>query len=214
MSKTPKIVQKNALMLAIFALSATLLLSLVNLLTRDTIARQEQTQLLNTLYEVIDKNTLDNDLYQDCIKVVSKQFLGSAEAQTVYLATKQEQPVAVAITTTAPDGYNGNIKLLVAIDISGHLTGVRVLKHQETPGLGDKIELRKSDWLLDFNGQFLRDENDSSWAVKKDNGQFDQFTGATITPRAVVKSVKNTLIYFARNKDKLFNGGQHCRGQS
>jgi electron transport complex protein RnfG len=208
-----KAVQKNAILLAIFALSCTMLLALVNLLTKDTIARQEEEQLLKTLYEIIDASSIDNDLYNDCVLVTSEQYLGSKNQQKVYLARKNSQGVAAAITTTAPDGYNGHIELLVAINTDNIVTGVRVLKHQETPGLGDKIELRKDDWILSFSGEKLRAENDANWAVKKDNGIFDQFTGATITPRAVVKSVKNTAIYFTRNKDQLFDSTASCRGE-
>ena len=108
------------------------------------------------------------------------------------------------------DGYNGNIELIVAINIDNSISGVRVLKHQETPGLGDKVELRKSDWIYSFNGKKLLSEQDSRWQVSKDGGMFDQFTGATITPRAVVKAVKNTLLFFTENKNTLLTLPNSC----
>lgn len=108
------------------------------------------------------------------------------------------------ITAVAPEGYNGNIYLLVAIKIDGTLSGVRVVSHKETPGLGDGIETSRSNWILSFNGKSLDNLTNKQWAVKRDGGDFDQFTGATITPRAVVKAVNNALHYFKKNKVKIF----------
>lgn len=99
-----------------------------------------------------------------------------------------------ALETVAPDGYSGAIRLIVGTDAKGAVSAVRVLAHKETPGLGDKIELKKSDWINSFVGKFLSHDNEANWAVKKDGGEFDAFTGATITPRAVVKAVKNLLL--------------------
>ena len=114
------------------------------------------------------------------------------------------RPVAVLMIVTASGGYNGDIRLLIGIDTDGRVLGVRVISHRETPGLGDPIELEKSDWILGFNQKSLRQPEPPGWAVKKDGGQFDQFTGATISPRAVVKAVHNTLKYFAENQQSLF----------
>ena len=107
------------------------------------------------------------------------------------------------IPATAPDGYSGNIDIITGVYRNGEVAGVRVVSHQETPGLGDKIELKKSDWVLAFNGKSLGAPSYERWTVKKDKGVFDQLTGATITPRAVTKAVRNTLDYYRNNKADL-----------
>ena len=206
------VISHNAKILAIFAVVCTAVVSLVSMLTKDEIAKQEQQQLLSTLHQVIAPERFDNDLYHTCQFVQDTQLLGSKETQTSYLAMSGEDAVAVAITAVAPDGYNGNIHLLVAINVDGSVSGVRILKHLETPGLGDKVEIRKSDWVLSFNEREYEGVKDKRWTVKKDGGIFDQFTGATITPRAVVKAVKNALIYFDQNKSKLLDEQHACRG--
>ncbi|MDG1753068.1 MAG: electron transport complex subunit RsxG, partial [Thalassotalea sp.] len=141
-----KTIEKNAQLLALFAVACTALIALVDFLTKDIIVEQEQQQLILTLSSIIDPSKHDNSITQSCI-VVENEQLGTAR-QKAYLATSNNAPVAAAITTTAPDGYNGNIFLLVAINVDGTLSGVRTIKHQETPGLGDKVELRKSQWIL------------------------------------------------------------------
>ncbi|HIE5254938.1 TPA: electron transport complex subunit RsxG, partial [Serratia marcescens] len=121
----------------------------------------------------------------------------------LYLARKNGQPTAAALETTAPDGYSGAIKLLVGADFNGTVLGTRVIEHHETPGLGDKIELRISDWISFFSGKKIEGPDDKRWAVKKDGGMFDQFTGATITPRAVVNAVRRTALYMETLPPKL-----------
>jgi electron transport complex protein RnfG len=116
----------------------------------------------------------------------------------------------VAMTSTATEGYSGDIDFIIAINKDNSVSGVRVLKHQETPGLGDKIERRKSDWITDFNGKRVLSDNDSRWAVAKDNGMFDQFTGATITPRALITGIKVTLNYFAQHQEQLLKQSNAC----
>lgn len=203
-------VSKNSKILAIFAISCTAIVGLVNELTKDQIYIQEQNQLLKTFNQVIDPNRYDNNLPLDCVKI-SDDLLGTSTMQTAYLARNKNAPVAAAITTIAPDGYNGNISLLVAINIDGSISGVRTLKHQETPGLGDKIEIKKNTWITSFADKKLLSNNDSRWAVVKDGGMFDQFTGATITPRAVVKAVKKTVLYFKQHQTMLFNSPNVCQ---
>lgn len=207
-------VQSNAKILALFAVVCTAMVALVDLLTANRIAQQEQMQLLDTLHQVVAPERLNNDLYQDCKHVTSADFLGSSDEQTAYIARMDNMPVAVAITSVAPDGYNGKIDLIIAINFDGSVSGVRVLKHSETPGLGDKIEVRKNDWIYSFDNKELNSDNDSRWQVKKDGGMFDQFTGATITPRAIVKAVKNTLLYFDAHKKQLVNNTETCRGSN
>lgn len=206
-------IQKNSLILAIFAIVCTAIVGLVNELTSEKIKAQEQLQLLKTLHSIIEPTRYNNNITQDCVSL-SSTLLGNSSndkgMQTAYIARKDNKAVALAMTSTAPDGYNGNIELIIAINMDDTVSGVRVLKHQETPGLGDKVELRKSNWIDSFTGEKLVSENDARWAVTKDNGMFDQFTGATITPRAVVKAVKKTLLYFKDNKHSLLTRPNIC----
>ena len=178
-------------------------------LTKDQIVFQQQQDLLRNLNSIIAEDSYNNVIYQDCL-ILPNDALATAEPQKIYRARNNEKSIAAAITTVAPDGYSGNIELLIAININGSVSGVRTLKHQETPGLGDKIEVRKSDWIKSFTNKALANNNDSRWLVKKDGGMFDQFTGATITPRAVVKAVKKTVIYFNSHRDELFDGENNC----
>jgi electron transport complex protein RnfG len=204
---------KNAQLLALFAVACTAIVGVVHLLTKDQIAFQQQQKLLRNLNSIIADSSYNNIIYQDCL-ILPNEALATTMPQKVYRARINGTPVSVAITTIAPDGYNGNIELLVAINIDGTVSGVRTLKHQETPGLGDKIELRKSTWIQSFTGKTLANENDSRWQVKKDGGMFDQFTGATITPRAVVKAVRNTVNYFNSHQNELFDSASNCQTES
>jgi H+/Na+-translocating ferredoxin:NAD+ oxidoreductase subunit G len=206
-------IQKNSQVLAVFAIVCTAIVGIVNETTKARIEHQEQQYLLKTLHSIIAPERLNNDIYQDCLTIRDAE-LGTLIPQTVYLAKFDNQPVAAAITTIAPDGYNGNIELIVALNIDGSISGVRALKHQETPGLGDKIEIRKSTWITSFTGKKVAHENDSQWQVAKDGGMFDQFTGATITPRAVVNAVKKTALYFSKHQQELFTQTSTCRGDS
>jgi len=206
-------IQKNSQILAIFAIVCTAIVGLVNELTKDKIKAQEQLQLLNTLQSIIEPSRYNNEITQDCVSISSPLLANSKNGetlQTAYIARNNLNPVAIAMTSTAPDGYNGNINLIVAINMDESISGVRVLKHQETPGLGDKIEVRKSDWITNFNNKKLLSEKDSRWAVVKDGGMFDQFTGATITPRAIVKAIKKSLLYFKENKNALLALPNSC----
>ena len=205
-----KAIEKNAKLLALFAIACTAVVGTVHLLTKERIVKQEQQQLINTLNSLIPPEKHDNEMTESCF-TLSDELLGNG-MHKAYLATKNVQGVAAALTATAPDGYNGNIELLVAINLDGSVSGVRIIKHQETPGLGDKIELRKSDWILSFNGKKILGEKDGRWAVAKDGGMFDQFTGATITPRAVVKAVHSAASYFNQHKTQLFARSANCQG--
>ena len=205
-----KIITKNGLILASFALVITTIVGITQHLTKDKIDEQERKQLLNTLDQVIPRASYNNKLFLHCVPTLSQQFLGSSKTQRAFLAFNDDVPVAAALETIAPNGYNGNIYLIVGISYDGTVTGVRTLSHQETPGLGDKIELSRSDWINSFATKSITDHRDQRWQVKKDGGEFDQFTGATITPRAVVAAVKNTLVYFELNKAQLFAQPQRC----
>lgn len=141
-------------------------------------------------------------------------MLGNAEPKTVYRARLDGRPQALAIETMTPNGYSGAIRLIVGVDADGVISGVRVLEHRETPGLGDKIERRISDWILSFDGKTLTGNNRKSWAVRKDGGDFDQFTGATITPRAVVESVRKALVFVTEHQNELYQASNQCLPQN
>ena len=195
----------TAVLLAGFAIAGTGLVALAYELTKDRIAEAEREALLRSLHSVVRPENYNNEMFNDQITVTSEQYLGSKEPLTVFRARNDDQPFAVIITAVAPDGYNGDIKLIIGIKHDGTITGVRVVGHRETPGLGDAIEIRRSNWILTFDEHSINNPEQKSWKVKRDGGYFDQLTGATITPRAVVKAVAKALQYFELNKDTLFN---------
>jgi len=195
---------RSAILLGLFALVGTGLVALIFTGTEERIAESERQFMLRNLHAVIKPELHDNDIFHDMITVTDPQRLGTKDPVPVFRARKKGQPVALAITPLAPDGYVGPIKILVGITFDGTVLGVRVLNHRETPGLGDGIEEKRSDWVFGFNGRSLGNPQDKGWAVHRDGGQFDQFTGATITPRAIVKAVHNALKFYELNRDQLF----------
>ncbi|CAH6803292.1 electron transport complex protein RnfG [Vibrio crassostreae] len=205
-------IKKNGLVLAIFACASTGLVAVTHYLTKDQIKQQEQAQLLSVLNQVIPHDLHDNELFSSCTLVQAEE-LGTEQAMPAYIAKINGEPSAIAIEAIAPDGYNGAIKVIVGMKIDGTILGTRVLSHQETPGLGDKIDLRVSDWILSFAGKQVTDSNLDRWKVRKDGGDFDQFTGATITPRAVVKSVKQAVQYVNQNNQALLAQPLNCGGE-
>tara|TARA_B100001094_G_C18160207_1_gene788845 strand:+ start:260 stop:889 length:630 start_codon:yes stop_codon:yes gene_type:complete len=203
---------KNGLFLAVFATLCAMAVSLTYLVTQDKIELAQQRALEKTLNQIIPKDMYDNNLYQSCIKVSHPDLLGHQTEHKVYIAKKEDTAVALAIETLSHEGYSGDIHLVLAVDMQRQILGVRTLEHQETPGLGDKIDIQKSDWVESFKGLSYIAQEDNMWAVKKDGGDFDQFTGATITPRAYVKAIKNTLIYLKNHENDLFVDPVPCRG--
>lgn len=194
----------TAVILLIFAISGTALVVFTFDNTRERIAANERATLLRKLHHLIPADQHDNILLDDTITVSDSALLGTSEPVAVYRARKAGQPVALVIAPVAPDGYSGSIKLLVGINVDGTLSGVRVVAHRETPGLGDAIDEKRSDWIHLFDHRSLEDPPLDRWAVRKDGGAFDQLTGATITPRAVVKAVRQSLLYYRDNQDALF----------
>ena len=193
---------KTASILTIFAILGGGLVAFSYQTTITQIKTNEREALLRTLTALVPTNQYDNDLFADIKKMPSK--LGIDNNLTIHIARKAGKPIAAILIPTAPDGYNGRINMLVAVDYAGVIIGVRVTSHQETPGLGDKVELLRSKWILGFNGHSLLDPTEQGWKVKRDSGVFDQFTGATVTPRAVVKTVHKTLLFYWQNRDKIF----------
>ena len=194
----------TTIILLLFALIGTALVVYTFDNTRERIAANERATLLRKLNKLITPEQHDNILLEDTLTVTGRPLLGTTGPVTVYRARKAAQPVALVITPVAPDGYSGSIKLLVGINVDGTLSGVRVVAHRETPGLGDAIDEARSDWVHIFDKRSLEDPPLARWKVKKDGGDFDQLTGATITPRAVVKAVRQTLLYYRDNQEALF----------
>ncbi|MEQ1635229.1 MAG: electron transport complex subunit RsxG [Methylococcales bacterium] len=191
--------------LAGFALLASFLLGITNCSTQGTIQQRLDEDLINSMAEVLPTGSYENDLLHDTLSVSSKDYnLGSTET-LVYLAKKSGKVTAVCFKLTAPDGYSGAINMIMGLDPEGNILGVRVLSHKETPGLGDKIEVTKSDWILKFANRSLDNLSREQWAVKKDGGEFDQFAGATITPRKTVQAIYRGLQFFKANQNQLIN---------
>jgi electron transport complex protein RnfG len=173
-------------------------------LTANKIEQSQQQHLLASLNELIPASRYNNALLEDTLTINNQTLLHLDQPQTAYRARFNQQDIAVIFPVIAPNGYSGKIKLLVAIEPNGTLAGVRVLQHKETAGLGDAIDKNKSDWIDVFTQRSLTNTSNSAWQVKRDGGEFDQFTGATITPRAVVKAVHNALLYYQQHQDTLF----------
>jgi len=195
---------RSGILLGLIALLGTALLAAVNALTHERIIEQEKLRVLQQLNAVVPVASYNNDLLEDRIEITDEAFFRHPAPIAIYRARMDDQTVAALMIVTAPDGYNGDIRLLIGIDNNGTVLGVRVVSHRETPGLGDPIEIERSDWILGFNDKSLFNTQTSDWAVKRDGGEFDQFTGATISPRAVVRAVHNTLLYFKANQQALF----------
>lgn len=196
-------IRKNSLGLGIFAILTAGLVAVTNQLTKQTIKDNIVDAQLAAFHEILPDSYYDNNLYQAKISLTPDLLLGSTENSNAYVARKDGKVSAIIFETIAPGGYNGNLMLLVAINSDGVVTGSRVISHKETPGLGDRVEIKKSLWIKSFEGHSLDNPEQEKWGVKRDGGTFDQFTGATITPRAVVKAIKNTLIYFNHNQTSL-----------
>lgn len=196
---------RSSLLLGVIALLGTAMLAGVNDLTHDRIIEQEKLSMLRQLNEIVPVASYNNDLLEDVIRIEDPEFFRHATPVAVYRARMDGQPVSVMMIVTAPDGYNGDIRILIGIDAAGTILGVRIISHRETPGLGDPIEAEKSDWVLGFAQKSLQRPELKDWQVKKDGGEFDQFTGATISPRAVVRAVRTSLLYFQANKQMLFD---------
>lgn len=203
----------NSLLLGGFALLAAGILATVNLLTLEPIALAERAAAQKALLEILPANTHDNDLITDTValnKDWQNQLNVSADA-VIYRSRKNHTINAVIIPVVAPDGYSGKIKIIVGVRRDKTIAGVRVLQHTETPGLGDKIDIKKSRWVLSFDNQSTTNPRADLWKVKKDGGHFDQFSGATITPRAMVKQVKNALDFVDAHFQELFDADNTTR---
>ena len=190
----------HGVILGIFCLGFAVVLATTDHLTAKDIAARALEDRLNSLSQVVPESIHDNNLVADAIAMKDAQ----SNEITVYRATKEGKVTGVAYEIFG-SGYAGRIKLMLGVDAEGKVLGVRVLAHKETPGLGDKIETKKGDWILRFTGLSIGNPPVEKWKVKKDGGQFDQFAGATITPRGVVKAIREGLEFFAANKAQMMD---------
>ncbi|MBN7771696.1 electron transport complex subunit RsxG [Marinobacter daepoensis] len=199
MSAVTKAVRRSAIGLGLFAIITGGTIALTQGLTETRIQEQAARAEARALFEIIPESRHDNNLLKGVVTLPSSDRLPIDGPVKAWVARKGGNPVGLIIPALAPDGYSGDIHLLVGLDLEGRVLGVRVTGHKETPGLGDRIETRKSEWIHAFKGKSLGNPPPKAWNVRKNGGTFDQFTGATITPRAVVKAVQRTLVYFRQH---------------
>jgi electron transport complex protein RnfG len=198
-----KAISKNSLLLGLFAVITTAGIAGTYLSTKDAIKEQKRAAEAEALLEIIPPSRHNNSMLDDTIMTSDQTYLHLSEPKPIYIAKQNDSIVGFIFPAIAPEGYTDKIELIVGVNTDGSVAGVRVLSHRETPGLGDKVDLKKSPWVLDFNNKSLFSPKPELWKVKKDKGVFDQFTGATITPRAVTKAVFNVLQYYAAHRSEL-----------
>lgn len=193
------------LSLVLLAALGAALISATDRLTRKRVAENEAAQIMKVLGALLPEGGYDNSPHIDVITLTATELPSSNAVLPVYRARLAGEPVTAILTMIAPGGYVGSIRLLVGIRADGTISGVRVLQHRETPGLGDNIETARSDWIRMFEGRSIVDPPPAAWLTRRDGGDFDQISGATVTSRAVIGAVRDSLIYFAENRDMLFS---------
>lgn len=196
---------RTAGILLAFAVGGTAFLAYTHFRTEPIIAASEERAKLRLLSEILGPVSFDNELLRDATELPPSADLGTLRPSPAYRARRGGEVVAVVLQAVAPDGYSGRIRLLVGIRADGELTGVRVVSHHETPGLGDYIEVARSDWIRIFEGRSLAAVPAGGWKVRKDGGEFDYVVGATVTPRAVIKAVHKALQYYQQNRGRLLD---------
>ena len=190
--------------LVVFAVSAAIILSSLDELTSERIAENEIAYKLRGLSAILPEGEYDNQPHLDMLFITAPDLLGSPESLPVYRARLGSKRVAVILTTISPLGYVGDIELLVSISALGEVIGVRAVRHRETPGLGDGIDMDQSNWIRSFDGLTSADVQSVKWRLARDGGSIDQLTGATVTSRAVTSAVRNAVTYFDAHQDELF----------
>jgi electron transport complex protein RnfG len=195
---------RTLLLVGLVAVGAALIVTASHELSKDRIAANQRARLLAALTSVLAPPLRRRDLTTTQLSVVDRELLGSAQPTDVFVAMDNGKPVAAVFASVAPNGYNAPIRLLIGVSPDGTVTGVRAVSHRETPGLGDAIEISKSDWITQFDATTLQMPLPPLWAVDKDDGSFDSITGATVTARAVTAAVKGTLLYFETHGEELF----------
>ena len=204
MSHAPLVI-KSGTTLALIAAVCTALVAATYQLTAERIVANERALLEQSLQPALSGQFYDSDVTESKLVLQQPHDLPGSDAAIIYRVYRESAPVAALFVVSARDGFSGAIQLLIGIDFDGLVTSVRVLKHRETPGLGDRIELRRTDWILQFDGHSLHSPNTAGWAIHSDGGEFDQLTGASVTPRAIIKAIRDTLIYFDAHRDELFS---------
>lgn len=197
-------VLKSGLTLATIGAICAALVSATYLQTRDRIAANEKAWLEQSLEPALAGLFFEGGISESILIIPAPHELPGPDDVVVYRVYSQDEPVAALFAVTARDGYSGPIRILVGVQYDGTVTGIRILKHRETPGLGDKIVSTRSNWVFQFDGLSLGNPELERWALKRDGGQFDQLSGASVTPRAVIKATRETLIYFAARRDDIF----------
>lgn len=197
-------VMRSGLTLAVIAAICTALVAFTYQITDERIAMNEQAWLEQSLQPALSGVSFDSGVSESVVTIPAPHTLPGSDDAIIYRVYSGESPVAALFVVSARDGYAGAIKMLVGVDIKGKVTGVHVLAHRETPGLGDRIESDKTDWVRQFDGRSLGEPVVGNWKIKRDGGEFDQLTGASVTPRAVVKAIRETLEYFDANSAAVF----------
>ncbi|MFA7553570.1 MAG: electron transport complex subunit RsxG [Spongiibacteraceae bacterium] len=196
-------ISRNSILLAIFAVLSTAIIAGTFLGTQDAISENIRHAEERALLEIVPRSQHNNAMLEDAHAINDSKLLGLRSEKKYYIARQDGEAVAVIFPATAREGYTGDIDLIVGVNIDGSIAGVRVLSHRETPGLGDAVDKKKSNWVDGFLGKSIGNPIASLWKVKKDKGVFDQFTGATVTPRAVTKTVFQTLQYFEQHRQNV-----------
>ncbi len=207
----------TAITMVAFALIGTALLAYVFNITREPIEKSEAEARLALFRQILpdehyysDHKSKDEDsLLNNVIEIAPNDLLGNKVPSKAYIAKQDHAFAAVILEAIAHDGYSGDIKLLIAIRADGTVSGVRVLAHKETPGLGDYIDIAHGNWIKLFDNESVEKTPAEQWKVKKDGGKFDYMVGATITPRAVVKAVAKALQFYVQNQHTLQQQLEH-----
>jgi electron transport complex protein RnfG len=195
---------KTGLTLAVMAAICTALVALTFQATRERIAANEKALLEQSLQPALAGTFYDSGVSESRLVLPPPHGLPGNDPAVIYRVFAAGKPVAALFAVTARDGFSGPIRILVGIGVDGTVTGVRILQHRETPGLGDKIESARSDWVFQFDGRSMGNPVATGWAIGIDGGEFDQLTGASVTPRAIIKAIRDTLNYFESHQDAIF----------
>ncbi len=198
-------VLKSGATLAAIAAICTALVAATYQLTVDRIADNDKALIEQSLEPALADIFYDSGVSDSKLIIAAPHDLPGSDAALIYRVYAAGEPVAALIAVTARDGFSGPIRVLVGVDFDGVVTGIRILKHRETPGLGDKIDSTRSNWVHQFAGRSLLDPVTSRWAIKHDGGDFDQLTGASVTPRAVITAIRDTLLYYDAHRDEIFS---------
>jgi len=196
---------KSGMTLALIGAICAAMVATTHVLTRDRIAANEQAWLEKSLEPALGDVVFDGGVSDATLVMHPPHELPGADDALIYRVYAGAQPVAALFAVTARDGFAGSIRILLGVEYDGTVTGLRILQHRETPGLGDRIESSRSDWVFQFDARSLGDPDVDGWTIKRDGGQFDQISGASVTPRAVITAVRETLVYFEAHRDDIFS---------